>query len=134
MSEFVDLDGKKHKISLTKYTKQHQNKSGPHLAARELIHDIFPFDKILEEVALPIGRKQTLYADFLIISRHIMIEVHGQQHFDHIYHFHKTKADFWKAKARDASKVEWCRINNIKLIILSYDNEDNWEKLIREQI
>lgn len=131
MSEFIDLDGKKHKINLSKYTTTHQNKSDLHLVARKLIHTIFSFDKILEEVAIPIGKKQTLYADFFIASRHLMIEVHGEQHYEHINFFHKTKADFWKAKARDNNKMEWCRINNINLVILAFNDKDNWENLIR---
>jgi hypothetical protein len=131
MNEFVDLDGRKHKISFTKYLNQHQNKSELHLSARELLHTIFPFDKICEEVSLPVSRKQTLYADFFVPSRKLMVETHGQQHFDHNTFFHKSKKEFQLAKARDANKAEWCRINNIRLVILAYDDEDNWESLIR---
>lgn len=131
MNEFVDLDGKKHKINLTKYLTQHQNKSALHLTARELLHNIFPYDKVCEEVALAVGRKQTLYADFFVPSRKLMIEVHGQQHFEHTTFFHKTKREFYLAKARDANKAEWCRINNIRLVVLAFDDVDSWEDLIR---
>jgi hypothetical protein len=131
MFEIVDLDGRKQKINLSKYNTQYDNKSGLHLAARELLADIFPFDTAYEEVGLPIGKKQTLYADFFISSRKLMVEVHGSQHYEHNKFFHKTRKDFLLAKARDYNKAEWCRINNIRLVVLAYNDIDNWESLIR---
>jgi hypothetical protein len=131
MKEFVDLEGKKHKINLTKYGTQYNNKSGLHLAARELLSDIFPFDKVYEEVAIPVNFKQTLFADFFIFTRRLMVEINGKQHYEHTTFFHKTKKEFMLAQARDANKIEWCRINNIRLAILAYNNKDDWENLIR---
>jgi hypothetical protein len=131
MKEFTDLDGRRNKINLTKYITKYNNKSGLHLRARELIHNIFPFDPTGEEVPIQVTRSQTLYADFFIPSRKLMIECHGQQHYEHTAFFHKTKKEFNLAKARDNNKAEWCRINNIRLVVLPYDDEDNWENLIR---
>lgn len=134
MTEFVDLEGRKYKISLSKYTNQHNNKSDLHLKARKLLHDIFPFDSICEELTIHVGRGQTLFADFYLISRRLMIEVHGEQHFKHVQFFHKNKSQFRLAKARDANKAEWCKVNNIRLVILAFDNQDEWEDLIYGRI
>ena len=41
---------------------------------------------------------------------------------------------FYKAKARDRDKADWCSINDIKIIILKYsDDDDDWERAILER-
>ena len=51
-----------------------------------------------------------------------------QQHFEYVPFFHGDKLEFFKSKARDKKKKEWCRINNITLIELRYDERDRWEE------
>jgi hypothetical protein len=59
-------------------------------------------------------------------------EVHGEQHYEYCPFFHKSKADFLKAKARDEDKIEWCRINDIQIIVLHFkENDDEWRKHIK---
>ena len=42
--------------------------------------------------------------------------------------------DFYKAKARDRDKVDWCSINSIKIITLKHsDNDDGWRRAILER-
>ena len=41
--------------------------------------------------------------------------------------FHKNKADFAVAKAKDEDKIEWCELNKIDIIVLKYsDTDEQW--------
>lgn len=130
----VDFDGKEHTISVTKYAfNQRESSSKNHKKVREILKGVWPFDKALEEVLLP-GCKPPLYVDFLIPNQRIAIEVHGRQHFEFVYHFHKTKANFFKAQARDRKKAEWLKLNDIDLIVLSdKDSVDDWRTEIERR-
>lgn len=135
------FDGKDYKWSIHK-RKSRQSATRPcsknHLRARALLRELFPRDTILEEVSLPGSKTQTrnsiLFADFYIPNRDLIVEVHGRQHYEHVPFFHKTKLDFYKAKARDRDKADWCSINNIKIITLKYsDNDNDWKRAILER-
>ena len=132
------LNGREYNLDLKKYIRNDRAKrSFYHLRAREIIKDVFHGYSILEEVKLPgsvnPAKKSVLYLDFLIPNVRIGVEVHGQQHFKYTPFFHKSKAGFMKAKARDRDKAEWCRINDIELIVLRFDDsEEYWrDKLAR---
>ena len=91
--------------------------------------------RILEEVKLPgstlTHRKGVLFLDFLIPQIKLAIEVHGKQHYEYTPFFHKNKAEFMLAKAKDEDKIEWCEINKVDLVILKYsDTDEQW----RDQI
>jgi hypothetical protein len=133
--DIVDLDGRKHKWSLTGYIAKGQlnNKSDLHLKAREIIHKIFPTFQVLEEVSIPLRKAETLYLDFYLPLAKICIEVHGEQHYKFVPFFHKTKLNFFKHKKRDREKAQWCALNNISIIELPYDRTAEWESIINEQ-
>ena len=108
-----------------------QNKSSLHLKARDLLHKCFPTLQILEEVAIPLRKAETLYMDFYLPLTKTCVEVHGEQHFKFNKFFHNSVFGFMKHKKRDENKKEWCENNNIKYIVLSYDNIDSWEEIIK---
>jgi hypothetical protein len=108
-----------------------QNKSSLHLKARDLLHKCFPTLQILEEVAIPLRKAETLYMDFYLPLTKTCVEVHGEQHFKFNKFFHNSVLGFMKHKKRDENKKEWCENNNIKYIVLSYDNIDSWEEIIK---
>ena len=135
----IGLDGRKRYWDLSKY-KNAKTSSRPrsqyHIKARKLLRSIFPRDKILEEVSLPGSntkiRKSTLFADFFIPNRSLMVEVHGQQHYKYNAFYHKRKINFYKAQARDRDKLEWCCVNDIRIVVLKYsDDLDKWEEQIK---
>jgi hypothetical protein len=40
-------------------------------------------------------------------------------------------ADFTIAKAKDEDKIEWCKLNNIDIVVLKYSNTDEeWRQQI----
>lgn len=129
------LDGKQYKLSFNR-TRKNITCSGLHSLAYDYLKKAFPFDLIYEEVLLPgtkvLGRTKNLYADFLIPTRHIMIEVQGEQHYKYTGFFHRTLVDFGRSKQRDDDKAKWCDINGFRLLELKYDESDEWEQRISE--
>lgn len=133
------INGKEYIWNLTKYDVFYDDKrkrSKYHLRARNLLKEIFHSYRILEEVKLPgstaLNRKSVLYLDFYIPSLKMAFEVHGEQHYEYCPFFHKSKADFLKAKARDEDKIEWCNLNDIQIVVLNFkESDDEWRKHIK---
>lgn len=98
-----------------------------HLKTRELLKIIYPLDTVLEELSIP---GENLFADFYLPLRKKMIEVHGEQHYKYISHFHNNLQGFKDSKERDTRKALWCQINNITLIVLKYNEEEKWQSQI----
>ena len=124
------LDGKEYSWTPARNQARSKERSNLHDKAKKLLEEIFPFDRILEEVSLPGSktsiRKSVLRADFVVPNRNLIVEVHGEQHFKYNSHFFKNKMNFYKAQARDKDKVEWCNLNDITFVALKY-NEDIYE-------
>ena len=122
------LDNKEHSINLALYIKQRTGCSSLHLKTRQILKEVFPLEQILEEVPLPSTR---LFADFFIPSKDLIIEVNGEQHYKMNSFHHKNKMSFYKGQKRDRTKEEWCILNGIELIVLSYEEtEDEWRTRI----
>lgn len=107
-----------------------ENKSSYHLHARTVIKQLYPTMQILEEVPVNIRKSETLYLDFYIPLIRKCVEVHGEQHYKFVAHYHTNKLAFLKAQKRDFDKKEWCKINGIKYIELPYNTQDKWEEII----
>jgi hypothetical protein len=138
MFKVIGFDNKEHKFNFShnKKRKYLVNKSSLHIKARELIKTIFPNFSLYEEVTLPgskkIGRSSLLYADFFIPELMLIVEVHGKQHYEYCSFFHKDRFDFVKSRKRDLDKIEWCSLNEIKIVVLPYDKEKEWKNLISQ--
>ena len=135
----IGFSGREYNWNLNKYDvygNDKRKRSKHHLRARELLREIYNSYRVLEEVKLPGStlpfRKSVLYLDFFIPVIRIGVEVHGRQHYEFTPFFHKNKAAFLKAKARDEDKMDWCSLNNINLIVLKYSDDNNaWRKTIK---
>jgi hypothetical protein len=130
--KILGLDGKYHKWNHA--CKRKVKSSKLHVAARELLHIIFPLCFIAEEVYLPgtkINRHKTLYADFYIHSERLLIEVHGEQHYKYNSFHYSDKLVFYKAQGRDHDKQRWCAVNDITYLELPhYESIEQWRKRI----
>ena len=134
----LGINGKEYVWNLTSYDIKADNnrkRSKYHLRARSLLKEIYHSYRILEEVKLPgstaTHRKGVLYLDFYIPQIKKAFEVHGQQHYEFSAFFHKSKADFILSQAKDEDKIEWCKINDIDIIVLKYsDSDDEWRQQI----
>lgn len=125
----LGLDSKEYTISITKYAFPKRKASKGHVKVRELLKELWPFDKALEEVRVP-GSKPALFIDFLVPNQRFGVEVHGRQHYEFVSHFHGSKIEFYKSQARDRRKEEWFVINEIHLIVLNTEEQNGW----REQL
>mgnify|MGYP005825824799 FL=1 len=129
------LDGKEYNWNPSANQAQTNTRSDLHLRAKKLLDNLFPYDRILEEVSL-VGsktdrRRSTLRADFFIPNRNLIVEAHGEQHYKFNNFFYKNKLAFYKAKARDAEKREWCELNDIRLVEFNYNEDiDDWRRKI----
>lgn len=133
--KFKGFDGREYSFQL-KYSgfRPKRQCSKEHKRVRALLKDMFPSTIVIEELSLKgskTAKNNTLAADFFIPSKNMIVEIHGQQHYQYIPHFHKTKYDFVKGQMRDRVKAEWCELNDITLVALKYsDSEDEWRKEI----
>lgn len=132
--KILGLDGNYYKWNHA--CKRKQKSSKLHVAARTLLHDIFPLHFIAEEVYLPgtkINRHKNLYADFYIHSEKLLIEVHGEQHYKYNSFHYTNKLVFYKSRNRDNDKERWCAINNITYLELPYyESTEQWrERILR---
>lgn len=136
MFRVLGFDKKEHlfNYSKNKSRKFTEDKSTLHKFAREIICELFPGMSVYEEVTLPgsqrFGRKSLLYADFFIPDAMLIIETHGKQHYQYCSFFHNDVMDFISSKKRDADKIEWCEMNDIKVAVLPYDRKKEWKNLI----
>lgn len=123
-----DLDGISHKWSLVgKIQNNRSNQSNLHKTACVLLKEIYPTLQILQEVDLPLRKNQTLYLDFYIPLLRTAVEVHGEQHYKFVSHYHTNAMGFIKHQKRDKEKKEWCEINNINYIELPFnENIEEW--------
>lgn len=128
-----DLDGNKHNWLLTGNMAKGRisNRSSLHLKARGLISISYPTLQILEEVPIPLRKSETLYLDFYIPLKKLCFEVHGEQHHKFVPFYHTNILTFLKSQRRDTEKKEWCESNNIKHVILNYnESSEIWTERI----
>lgn len=102
--------------------------SGLHEFAREVLHEVFPCDTIAEEVVLP--GSGNLRFDFFLPLRRLAVEVQGEQHYTQNSKFHKNTGEFIAGKNRDKAKKQFCKINNITLLELKYNEQSEWRNQI----
>lgn len=132
--KLIGFDDREYILDCSKYIvngDDTKSRSKGHLLARELLHAKYPMETILEEVPL-LGsktlRNKSLYADFFLPLKRLMIEVQGRQHTEYNSFHHKSKLDFHLGQMRDRKKQEWCDINNITLIVLDYkETSEEWK-------
>lgn len=53
-------------------------------------------------------------------SKFCLIELQGQQHYQQVKKFHRTRAEFIAAQERDRRKISYCLANQIPLYIIPY--------------
>lgn len=122
----VDLDGNTHawKIAGRTVDIDSRPRSELHLRTRSLLKQLYPTIPILEEIPIPINMGKTLHLDFYVPLTQLAIEVHGEQHYKFIPFFHGNRLKFIAAKRNDSFKAEWCQINDIRLVVLPYNETD----------
>ena len=124
--KYIGLNNRSYSINTSQYLNRPKNKSKLHLQVREFLQSHFKMQALLEEVGISgFPKGKTLYLDFFLPNLSIVCEANGLQHSEHISHFHPTKADFLLAKHNDRLKKEWAELNNLTLIVFSYNETQN---------
>lgn len=126
----VDLDGNISNWSLLGNIKNlRNNQSSLHKQTLLLLKEIYPTLQILQEVSISVRRNETLYLDFYIPLSKKAVEVHGEQHYKFVAHYHTNAFGFIKHKKRDADKQQWFSINNIDYVELPYNESlEQWKQ------
>lgn len=118
--KFKSLDGKEinKEVSSRRYPlkSKDDSRSLKQFELGQLLLQIYPSLEILEEMPV-FGTK--LKFDFFIPSLKLIIEYDGQQHFKLNKFFHSSKNDLKKQIERDTIKMEWCKLNNFRLVRLN---------------
>lgn len=117
-----------------KSNKEKTNESKLHQQIYKLLKEEFPTLHLLEECGIPIRPKQTLFLDFYIPLINLALEAHGPQHYKYNSFFFSNKLEFYRAQRRDREKIEFCELNNIILLELTFEESyDEWRNKIRQR-
>jgi len=102
-----------------------------HLLARNLLRELFPTVQLMEEVPVPITRREKLFFDFYINTLKLAVEAHGEQHYKFNSLFHTCAQDFVHQRKKDLRKREWCEYNNITYVELPFnEGVEQWKDRI----
>ena len=87
----VDLDGNASVWKIKGHIVKNNDsrpRSKHHLKARALLKEMFPTCQLIEEVSIAPRKGEVLYLDFYIPLHSLCVEVHGEQHYKFIPHYH----------------------------------------------
>lgn len=132
--KIIGTDGKLYTLNPKKSAVEEdsESKSLLHKQARLIIKQCLPYSTIYEEITLTgcKGSSGTLRADFFIPELPLLIEIHGEQHYKFVKHFHKSEIEFSLAQKNDTIKKEWCALNDIGYVELPFNKIKEWKNLI----
>jgi hypothetical protein len=134
MTFVIDLDGNRVKWNILGHINNNRKKqSSLHKSTLALLKTLYPTIPVLQEVPIPLRRTETLYLDFYIPLLKKAIEVHGEQHYKFVAHYHSNALGFMRHKKRDLEKKNWCENNNLEYIELPYnENLEQWKQRIQK--
>ena len=87
-------------------------------------HRLYIFDEIC-------NINRTVFVDFYIKSLNLIIEYDGEQHFKFLPHFHGSEDRYINQVNRDKCLNEYCKSNSIKLLRISYKDNNRLEEVIK---
>ena len=76
--------------------------------------------------------KRPLRFDFYLPDYNMCIEFDGRQHF--CYNTKYSLGRFDDIKKRDKIKDDYCKDNNIKLLRISYEDQDRIEEILKKEL
>jgi len=124
--KFKGLNGRIYSIDIrpSKYPVKDENncKSKFQWRIGQKVKSLYPRDNILEDFYVP---GEGLYIDFYLPMRQLAVEANGVQHSSYSDFFHGSKEAFKNSLMRDTRKIEWCKLNCIKLICIEYNDDDS---------
>ena len=114
--KFKTLDGKERTLRNAKsYIINWNGKSRSkfQLEVKKYLKKYWSGDVVFEELKI-VGTRLSL--DFFNATKKVAIEVQGHQHFSYVKFFHGDRINYLNQIKRDYKKIEFCELNNIKLV------------------
>lgn len=114
--KFKTLDGKDRTLRNAKsYIINWNGKSRSkfQLEVKKYLKKYWSGDVVFEELKI-VGTRLSL--DFFNATKKVAIEVQGHQHFSYVKFFHGDRINYLNQIKRDYKKIEFCELNNIKLV------------------
>ena len=113
--KFVDAQGKKRNLKNAKkylidWDKPSRSKF--QTKVKEFLRPFWEHDIVFEEFRV-VGTRLSL--DFYNANKKIAIEVQGAQHTKYVKFFHKNMCKYSDQLKRDEKKLQFCKVNQIKL-------------------
>jgi very-short-patch-repair endonuclease len=113
--KFVDAQGKKRNLKNAKkylidWDKPSRSKF--QTKVKEFLRPFWEHDIVFEEFRV-VGTRLSL--DFYNANKKIAIEVQGAQHTKYVKFFHKNMFKYSDQLKRDEKKLQFCKVNQIKL-------------------
>lgn len=123
--KLLATNGKLHAIDIrpSKWPRRSEADCKSHLqwTVSQALDKLYPQDVVLEEFHIP---GESLYIDFFLPRKRLVVEVHGAQHYCYSEFFHGSKEAFQQSKLRDKRKRDWCELNNITFVEIRYDDDE----------
>ena len=114
--KFLDPLGKQRNLKgAKKYLINWEEKSRSKFQknVKDFLKDYWLHDVVFEEFRI-VGTRLSL--DFYNANKKIAVEVQGDQHIRYVKHFHKNRLKYLEQLKRDQKKLDFCEINDIKLV------------------
>lgn len=121
--KFKTLDGKEKTLRNAKsyiINWEKKSKSKFQFDVKKFLKKYWQEDVVFEEVKV-VGTRLSL--DFFNATKKVAIEVQGHQHFTFVKFFHGNRIKYLDQIKRDYKKIEFCELNNIKLVEI-YPNDE----------
>ena len=77
------------------------------------------------------NQRSCLRVDAHYKEHNLIIEYNGEQHYKYPNFYHKTKEDFLKQQQSDLAKLEYCKNNNIKLLVIPFSKKDTLDSYLQ---
>tara|TARA_R100000008_G_C3571535_1_gene162465 strand:+ start:72 stop:479 length:408 start_codon:yes stop_codon:yes gene_type:complete len=106
-----------------------QSRSKCQFAAKQFLKKYWENYVVFEEFPI-VGTRMTL--DFYNATKKIAVEVQGRQHTKYVPFFHQRRGEFVKQLRRDQQKLDFCKLNAIKLVEI-YPEDDLTKTLFESQ-
>lgn len=133
--EVKDLDGNIYDLKISKKKSKIREKSKLHTQAKEVLKEVFPRTITVDEISIRVKKGLNLYIDIYVPSLCLAVEVHGQQHYKFVPHFHGYRHRFGRCQLNDELKKEWCEVNEIRYVELAYnESAEQWADKLRRAV
>lgn len=101
------------------------SRSNIQYTAKQFLKEYWENHVVFEE--FPVAGTRLKF-DFYNANKKIAIEVNGQQHVKYVPFFHKRRSNFVSQIRRDQQKIDFCELNEIKLVEIYSVSELNKKK------